>query len=347
MKAIFFEKHGDSNVLQYGDLPQPVPKEGEALIKVKAVALNHLDIWVRRGWKGLELNMPHIGGSDVSGELVSVKGATPFKVGSRVVINPGVSTSEDEWTRRGEHSLSPNYQVIGEHIPGGLAEYCTVPIKNLMVLPENISFEAGAAPLLVATTSWRMLFNRAQLTPADSILVVGSGGGVNSLTIQIAHSLGAKVFALAGSPEKAEQAQKIGADEVIEYNKFPAWHKEILKMTSGRGVDVVVDNVGEKTLEMSLKAVARGGRVVTVGNTTGYNIKFDNRLLFSKQISLIGSTMGSPQDFIDAMAYLWRNKIEIAIDSVSPLSKGIEMLERLERGDHFGKIVLQPRSSFA
>jgi len=342
MKAIFFEKHGDADVLRYGDLPDPKAGPGQALVRVRAVALNHLDIWVRRGWKGLQLQMPHITGSDIAGELVTANGQTPIKEGSRVIVNPGICHGEDEWIRTGRHSVSPRYQVLGEHQPGGLAEYCVVPLQNLYRLPDQLSFDSAAAPLLVATTCWRMLFHGAQIKPGQSILVVGSGGGVNSLTIQLAHSFGLKVYALAGSPQKAKRATEIGADQVILYKDTPKWHVEILKVTAGRGVDVVVDNVGEATLHKSLRAVARGGRIVTVGNTSGYNIQLDNRLLFAKQISLIGSTMGSPQDFIDAMNYLWSKKIEVPIDTTAPLSEGIKMLQRLESGEQFGKIVLNP-----
>jgi len=342
MKAIFFEQHGDADVLRYGDLPDPEPGPGQALVRVKAVALNHLDIWVRRGWKGLQLEMPHITGSDISGELVTANGTTSIEGGSRVIVNPGICHGEDEWTRTGRHSVSPQYQVLGEHQPGGLAEYCVVPIQNLHRLPDQLSFDSAAAPLLVATTCWRMLFHSAQIKPGQSILVVGSGGGVNSLTTQLAHSFGLKVYVLAGSPDKAKRATAIGADHVILYKDTPNWHVEVLKLTAGRGVDVVVDNVGEATLHNSLRAVARGGRIVTVGNTSGYNIQLDNRLIFAKQISLIGSTMGSPQDFIDAMNYLWKMKIEVPVDTTAPLSEGIKMLHKLESGDHFGKIVLNP-----
>ena len=342
MKAIFFEQHGDIEVLKHADLPDPKPQTGEALIKVKAVALNHLDIWVRRGWKGLHVDMPHISGSDIAGEIVSVQGSSEYSVGAKVIIHPGVNTQEDEWTRRGEDSVSPGYRLIGENIRGGMAEYVTVPIQNVFRMPENIGFEAAAAPILVGTTAWRMLIKQANIKAGDTILVVGAGGGVNSLSILLAKALGATVYTLAGGSKKVEAAKKLGSHEVIDYKKHSAWPTEIMKLTKGRGVDIVIDNVGALTFAKSLQSVRRGGKIVTVGNTSGYDVAFDNRLLFAKQVSLIGSTMGSKQDFIDAMAFIHRHGIEIPIDRVEPLKKGIEMLKHLEEGNQFGKIVLTP-----
>jgi len=343
MKAIFFEKHGEIDSLKYADLPQPEPKSGEALIRVRAVALNHLDIWVRRGWPGLHLEMPHIGGADVAGEIVAVNtvGST-WTPGTRVIVNPGIIAGEDEWTRKGEDSLSPGYKILGEQINGGFAEYVCVPVGNLFRLPEGISFEEGVAPLLVGITCWRMLFKRAHLRAGETVLVVGAGGGVNSLAIQLSRAAGANVIALAGGKEKASKAQELGAATVIDYITHTEWHTEILKLTKGRGVDIVVDNVGSKTIPKSLRSVARGGRIVTVGNTKGYELSFDNRLLFTKQVSLIGSTMGSRQDFVEVMEFLFHNRIRAAIDTVAPLADGIKMIKRLESGQQFGKLVLVP-----
>ena len=342
MKAIFFEKHGGIEVLRYADLPDMKPGVGEALIKVKAVSLNYLDIWVRRGWEGLHLEMPHIPGTDIAGEIVAVNAESKWTPGTRVMINPGVTPVEDEWTRRGQDSISPQYKIIGEQLRGGMAEYVKVPIANVFRIPDHVSFEDAAAPLLVGTTCWRMLFKQAKLTPGESVLVVGSGGGVNSLSIALCHAVGAKVFALAGTNEKKKKAEELGAEYVINYNETKNWHVEILKHTKGRGVDVVIDNVGAATIAKSLRAVARGGRIVTVGNTSGHELTIDNRFLFTKQVSLMGSTMGSRQDFIDAMEFLHRMNIKAPIDRVEPLSEGIKMMQYLEEGKQFGKIILRP-----
>lgn len=342
MKAIFFEQHGEIDVLKYADLPDPRPGAGQALIKVHAVALNHLDIWVRKGWAGLKLGMPHIGGSDIAGEIVEVnpKDAN-FSKGTKVVINPGVNNGEDEWTRRGEDSLSPGYKLLGEQLRGGMAEYVIVPIENVFKIPDGIPYEEAAAPILVTITAWRMLFRRARVQPGETVLIVGAGGGVNSMTIQLARSAGAEVFALTSSKEKANKARELGASEVIDYTKVANWPSEILKITKGRGVDVVVDNVGQATYDKSVRALTRGGRLVTVGNTSGHDLRLDNRLIFTKQISILGSTMGSRQDFIDSMHYIWSRGIKPVIDRVEHLEDGIKMIKHLESGKQFGKIVLR------
>jgi len=342
MKAIFFEQHGGIEVLKYADLPDPEPGPGEALIKVSAVALNHPDVWVRRGWRGLRLEMPHITGSDIVGEIVTVNAESVWTPGTRVIVNPGVSTMEDEWTRRGQDSVSPGYSIIGEQLRGGLAEYVAVPIENVFKAPDGLSDEEAAAPLLVGTTCWRMLFVRGELSPGETVLVVGSGGGVNSLAIALAKAAGAVVYALSSTKEKMALAEELGAEEVINYVDQPNWHVEVLRLTKGRGVDMVIDNVGQATIGKSLRAVSRGGRVVTVGNTTGHDVHFDNRLLFTKQVSLIGSTMGSKQDFMDAMEFMWQNDIKAPIDQVGPLSDGIKLSQHLEEGRQFGKIVIKP-----
>lgn len=342
MKAIFFEGHGDWSVLKYADLPDPTPAPGEAIIKVKAVALNHLDIWVRRGWKGLKLDLPHIPGSDIVGEVVSFSGNSKIPIGTRVMVNPGYVTATDELTRRGLDSLSPHYRIIGEHCRGGMAEFVSVPIENLFASPAQRTDEQLAASLLTGVTCYRMLFKQGDLRPNQSVLVVGSGGGVNSLAIQMATAAGAKVYAIASDSKKSKKALKLGAVECIDRSQESNWAGSIIKRTNGRGVDLVVDNVGHDTMASSLRAVARGGRIVTVGNTSGYELHLDNRLIFTKQVSLIGSTMGSTQDFIDSQEFMLRHNIIPSIDRVEPLSKGIEMFKYLEKGKQFGKIVLKP-----
>ncbi|MCB9029859.1 MAG: zinc-binding dehydrogenase [Deltaproteobacteria bacterium] len=344
MKAVYFENHGELDVLKYGDLPDPEETPGHAIVKVKAVALNHLDIWVRKGWSGLNLDLPHIGGSDISGEVVSVNGAnTNLSKGDRVIVNPGINTIQDKWTRNGEGSVSPGYKIIGEQLKGGMAEYVSVPVQNLFKIPDGISFAEAAAPILVGMTAWRMLVKRAELQAGQTVLIVGAGGGVNSISIALATAMGAEVFALTSNEDKMLKAQSLGAKHVINYKDNPKWAVEILKLTKGNGVDVVVDNVGVATFDQSIRAVARGGKIVTVGNTSGFNISFDNRFIFSKQISLIGSTMGSAQDFIDVMEFIWSQNIPPIIDRVESLKDGIDMFKYLEKGEQFGKIILEPR----
>ncbi|HHS97434.1 MAG TPA: alcohol dehydrogenase [Chloroflexi bacterium] len=343
MKALCFYEHGELDVLRYDDVPDPKPGPGEVLVRVRACALNHLDVWVRRGWPGLKLEMPHWTGADVAGEIAALgEGVTSWEVGQRVVVDPGISTREDEFTRRGEHSLSPGYVILGEQIRGGQAEYVAVPASNLMEIPEGWDFPQAAAPLLVSLTAWRMLIHRAKLRAGESVLIVGAGGGVNSMAIQVAKLAGATVYALTSTEEKMERAKELGADVVLNYREDPQWSKTLYKMTDRRGVDVVVDNVGRATLAQSMRAVARGGRIVIVGNTSGPHAEIDIRFIFGKQISLIGSTMGTHQDFRDVMSLVWAGKLKPVIDRVMPLSEGERAFEILEQGKQFGKIVLVP-----
>ena len=204
MKALYFTEHGDLSVIQYGEVPSPRPGFGEALIRVAACAINHLDIWVRRGWPGLNLEMPHWCGADVAGEITEFgEGVSGWQKGQRVVVDPGITTDKDEFVRRGEISVSPGYRILGEHTRGGAAEYVVVPAKNLLAIPDSLGFTTAAAPLLVSLTAWRMLMHRARLRAGETVLMIGTGGGVNSMAIQIAKLAGATVFAVAGNKEKA------------------------------------------------------------------------------------------------------------------------------------------------
>jgi NADPH:quinone reductase-like Zn-dependent oxidoreductase len=258
-----------------------------------------------------------------------------------VVVDPGVSTLADEYTRRGVDSLSPGYHVLGEQRRGGAAQYLAIPAENLAVMPDGFDFTRASAPLLVALTAWRMLIHQARLQAGETVLIVGSGGGVNSMAVQIAKLAGATVYVVAGSPEKAQRAEALGADAALDRSAVD-WSREIYKMTGKRGVDVVVDNVGQATLGASMMAAARGGRIVIVGNTSGPKVEIDIRFIFGKQISLIGSTMGSHQDFRDILALIAAGRLEPVIDREMPLNHGKEAYGIMERGEMFGKIVLVP-----
>ncbi len=349
MKALYFTHHGGPEVMQYGDLDDVRPGPGQALVQVKAVALNHVDLWVRRGGPAFDkLPKPHVGGADVAGIVLGYgEGATGPAEGTRVVVDPGVMTGpggaagQDEWTRRGEDSLSPYYHILGEDGWGGCAELLVVPAVNLLPMPDDFDFVAAAAPLLVYLTAWRMLVKRAQLKPGETVAIVGAGGGVNSAAIQIAKHLGATVYAITSTPEKMARAHSLGADVTINY-KAEDWSKAVFLATGKRGVDVVVDNVGAPTWTQSIRALARGGRLVTVGGTGGPVVEMDLRLVFRKQISILGSTMGSHDDFRNVMDLIWQRKLAPVVDKVFPLSEGRAAHEYLEKGEQFGKVVLVP-----
>ena len=342
MKALYFKEHGDLDVIQYGDVADPKPGVGEVLVRVRACAINHLDIWVRRGWPGLKLEMPHWCGADVAGEIIELgEGVSGWEIGQRVVVDPGINILEDEFTRRGEFTLSPGYLVLGEQVRGGAAEYLAIPARNLAIMPEDLDYPEAAAPLLVSLAAWRMLIHQGKLRAGESVLVVGAGGGVNSMAIQIAKLAGAKVYVVAGNKEKADRALELGADTILDRSKVD-WVREIYKLTDKRGVDVVVDNVGQATINNSMKAAVRGGRIVILGNTSGPLAEIDIRFIFGKQISLIGSTMGTHHDFREVTTLLWNGKLRPVIDRVMPLSNGKEAYAILERGEQFGKIVLTP-----
>jgi len=341
VKALYFMEHGGPEVLRYDDVPEPEPGPGQALIRVKCVALNHLDIWIRKGLPGLELPKPHIGGSDVAGVVAGYgPGASGPAAGTAVVVDPGVVLGEDPWTWAGEESVSPHYHILGEDLRGGCAEYVVVPARNLLPMPTGFDFAKAAAPILVGLTAWRMLVKRARLRAGETVAIIGAGGGVNSISIQIAKYLGATVYAVTSTPEKMRKAAELGADYVINAREED-WSKAVFLMTGKRGVDVVVDNVGQATLNIGLRTVARGGRVVTVGGTSGPKAEIDLRLLFRKQLSLIGSTMGNHEDFLEVMSLIWAGALKPVIDSVMPLHEGRAAHERLETGAQFGKIVLK------
>lgn len=342
MKALCFHEHGELDVIQYEDVSDPEPLPGEVVVQVKACAINHLDVFVRRGWPSLRLEMPHWGGADVAGVIVALgQDVTGWQVGQRVVVDPGINTVEDEFTRRGEDTISPGYHILGEHVRGGFAQYLAVPACNLASMPDDLDFSTAAAPLLVSLAAWRMLIHRARLRAGETVLVVGAGGGVNTMAIQIAKVAGATVYVVASDAKRAERARELGADMVLDRSQVD-WGREIYKLTGKRGVDLVVDNVGRATIITSMKTVVRGGRIVIIGNTSGPKAEIDIRYIFGKQITLIGSTMGTHQDFKEVTDMLWAGKLETVVDRVLPLEEGREAYALLEQGKQFGKIVLTP-----
>jgi len=341
MKAFGFHRHGDMGVMGFFDAPRPKPKRDEVLVEIKASAFNRLDIWVRQGWPGLNLELPHISGSDGAGVVVERgEDVTAVAIGQRVAIDPGVNHYEDEFTLSGERTLSRGYGGIGEDSPGTCTEYRCVKATNVIELPDHVSFEVAGAASLTFLTAWRMLVTRAQIRPGETVLILGAGGGVNTAAVQIAKLVGCTVYATTSTPEKAEMAKTIGADLVLNYRDDPKWSSAIHKLTNKIGVDVVVDNVGAATMKDSLRAVRKGGRIACVGNTSGPLVEIDLRYIFEKQISLIGSSMGNYNDYRTVMRLIFEGKLRPIISEVLPFEKAATAMSTLERGDQFGKMVL-------
>ena len=343
MKAIVINQHGGLEVLQAVELPTPAIGANDILIDVKATALNRVDLFVREGWAGLKVTFPHILGCDVAG-VIAATGANvkELKVGQRVAVNPTLSCGECEWCLRGEDQMCNQWKLLGEHVNGGYAEQVAAPARNAVVMPDSITFEQGAAASLVMVTAWHSLIRKGRLRAGESVLVVGAGGGVNSVSIQIAKLAGAKVYVVASNAAKAARAKEMGADVCIDRAQTPDWARALYGMTNKRGVDVVVDNVGAATWMSSIRALAKGGRMLVVGNTSGPKFEMDSRFIFAKHISIIGSTMGSQQDYRDVMGLVFEGKLKAPIERVLPLSEAREAQRLLAEGDVFGKLVLAP-----
>jgi NADPH:quinone reductase-like Zn-dependent oxidoreductase len=347
MKTAFFSQHGGPEVMTFGELPTPTPKPGEVLVQIKAAAMNRVDKWVRDGWPGIKLTLPHILGSDGAGVIAAVGGETgqlqglPLQVGDRVVLNTNVGCGHCEMCVAGNDNLCFNWHLFGETVDGTNAEYVTIHERQLLRLPDGFPFEQAAAAGLVFHTAWHSLITKGRLRPSETVLVVGAGGGVNTAAIQIAKLAGCVVYVVGSDEKKLAQAQSLGADVLIDRSKED-WGKKIFQLTGKRGVDVVVDNVGAATMMTSLRAVRKGGRVLTVGNTAGPKFEIDNRFIFGKHISLLGSTMGTRADFATVMGLVFAGKLQAPIDSTFPLSDIRAAHEKMERGEVFGKIVLVP-----
>lgn len=342
MKAVAFYQHGGPEVLQHVDLPEPEVAPGEVLVRLKASALNHLDLFARKGWKGLQLEFPHILGADGAGLVEELgKSVHGVRVGDRVVINPGLNCGECEYCRRGEDSLCLNYSILGEHSKGTYAEFVKVPGRNVLPMKEGFSFEEVAAVPLVFMTAWRMLVDRAKVKPGETVLVPGAGGGVANAAVQIAKVLGARVIAVTSSKEKMRKAREIGADVVINYREEP-FEKAAWEATEKRGVDVVVETVGEATWSKSLRALGRNGRLITCGATTGPKGETDIRYVFWRQLQILGSTMGTRAGLEKVLDLVWQGRLKPSVHQVLPLEDARTAHEILERGEQFGKIVLRP-----
>ena len=341
MKAIVFHQHGGPEVLHYEDAPQPVIGANEVLVHVKACALNHLDIWVRIGIPGVPFPLPHIPGSDIAGEIAQIGAdVTTVRVGQKVVVAPGVSCGKCSACLAGQDNRCRQFTNLGYMIDGGCAEFVRCPEVNCLAFPENLSFEEAASIPLVFQTAWHMLVARAELQPGEDVLVLGAGSGVGSAAIQISKFFGARVIATAGNEAKLEKAKQLGADHVINH-KSQKIRDEVRRITGKRGVDVVFEHVGTATWDDSMASLTASGRLVTCGATTGYDAKIDLRFLFSRQLSLLGSYMGTKSELQTVMKLVAAGRLKPVIDRVFPLAEAAAAHMYLESGQQFGKVVLR------
>jgi NADPH:quinone reductase-like Zn-dependent oxidoreductase len=343
MKALAFREFGGPDKLRLEDVPDPTIKPHEVLVRVKACALNHLDLFVREGIPALKTPLPFWTGCDIAGEIVEVGvAAAGVKAGDRVAVNPNLTCDRCEFCAAGEDSLCVRYGILGEHVPGGLAEYVAVRGDNVLPLPAHVSDEDAASFILTNMTAWRMVVTQGKVGPGQDVLVLGVGGGVSSTAVQIAKLCGARVIVTSSSDAKLEKARGLGADVGINYKTNPEWVKQVFEVTGKRGVDVVIENVGAATWKDSIRSLKGGGRLVTCGSTSGPVGETLIPLVFWKQVHLIGSTMANRREFNDVMRLFFQGRLKAIIDEVVPLKDGAAAQARLAEGKQFGKIVLVP-----
>lgn len=340
MKAVRFHQFGGPEVLQYEDIPEPELRKDEVLVRVKACALNHLDLWVRRGLRGI--NLPHIPGSDVSGDVVAVGDyVRAFREGQRVLLAPMTFCHRCSYCVSGRQNLCPEFSVLGSREDGGNRELINVPAANVIPIPQQLTYDEAAAVPLVFLTAWHMLVTLADLRPGQMVLVLAGGSGVGSAAIQIAKLLGAAVIATAGEERKLEKARELGADYVVHHHQQKI-SEEVKRITSKAGVDVVFEHVGQATWEESMKSLKPGGKLVTCGATTGAEAKFDIRFLFAHQLSFLGSYMGTMGELHEVLRHVFSGKLKPVVDKSFPLREAAAAHQRLEKSEQFGKIILNP-----
>ena len=342
MKAVRFHEHGGPEVLKYEDAPDPKIQANEVLVKVKACALNHLDIWLRVGVRRWTLSMPHIVGADISGEVAEAGSlVTRFKPGDPVLLSPGISCGQCEACFKGLDSACRSYTLFGVLVDGGYAEYVKAPEMNVFSIPGDLTFDEAAAVPLVYTTAWHMLFTRAGLKPGEDVLVIGAGSGVGMAAIQICKLVGARVIATAGADWKLEKARALGADEVVNHSK-QSIAEEVKRLTNKRGVDVGFEHVGAADWEDCFESLATYGRLVTCGTTSGPEVKLNLQVLYGRQRSILGSFMGGKFELTEALKFIGQRKLRAVIDSTFPLADARAAQEKMESRNFFGKILLRP-----
>ena len=340
MKAVRIHEFGGPEVLKFEDVPEPALRKDHVLIRVKACALNHLDLWIRKGLPGVKL--PHINGSDVSGDIAEVgEYIRDLKPGQRVLLAPMTFCGHCAECAAGRENFCPQFSVLGYLNDGGNAEFITIPRINVIPIPETLTYDKAASVPLVFLTAWHMLVERAQIKPGQLVLVLGAGSGVGSAAIQIAKLWGARVITTAGDETKLEKGRELGADYTINHYKQKI-SEEVRKITARRGVDIVFEHVGAATWEESLKSLRPGGTLVTCGATTGSEVKIEIRFLFSRQLSYLGSYMGTMGDLHEVLKFVFNGTLKPVVDKSFPLREAGAAHEYLERSAQFGKVILNP-----
>jgi NADPH:quinone reductase-like Zn-dependent oxidoreductase len=342
MKAVIIQEHGGVDKLRIEEVPEPKYTEDEVVLKVHSAGLNHLDIWVRKGRGSFDLPKPHIPGSDAAGVVVAAgANVTNVTVGDEVIINPGLSCGRCEYCNRGEQSECISFGIVGMSRPGTFAEQVAVPSRNVWPKPSHMSFNEAGAFVLAYLTAWRMLMTRAQLKPGQTVLIHGIGGGVALSALQLAKLAGTEAIVTSSSDEKLERAGQIGADHTINYRTVEDVAQHVKDITSGRGVDIVIDTVGAATWPIDFSAVRRGGKIVLCGVTSDAQAVTNLRTLYWNQLTILGSTMGSEEDLRQMLKAVTKAKLKPVIDSVAKLENVQDASSRMETGEQFGKIVLE------
>lgn len=343
MKAVVIYEHGGVDKLKYDEIPEPEVRANEVLIQVKACAMNHLDVWIRKGLPHLKLKYPHVLGTDVAGVVAKLgEDVRGIEIGMPVFVSPAITCGRCIHCLGGQDNLCRGLKILGENHPGGCCEFLSVPKENVIPMPNNISFEEAASIPVVFHTSWHMLVNRAAIRPGDTVLVHAAGSGVGIAAIQIAKLFGATVIATAGTEEKVKKARTVlGADYAINY-QAQDFLSEVKKITQRRGVDIIIDHTGVVNWERNILALTNGGRMVICGSTSGYEGKTDLRHVFFRNLSILGSTLGSKGELFEIVKQFETGKLRAVIHRVLPMSRVVEGHRLIEDRDVFGKIVLVP-----
>ena len=343
MKAVRFHQHGGPEVLRYEDAPDPSPGAADqALVRVKACSVNHLDVWGRIGPPYSDPPLPHIPGCDIAGVIEEVSpGERDIQRGMEVIVSPGFGCGRCEKCLSGTDNQCRRYGIIGNQSDGGYAELAVVPTRNVIPKPERLDFVQAASVPLVFLTAYHMLVTKAKVQPGETVLVLGAGSGVGVAAIQVAKAYGANVVATAGTDSKLKKAVELGADYTVNHRTGKV-ADEARRYTDGRGVDVVVEHPGKATWDESLRAAAKGGKIVTCGATTGYDAVTDIRYVFAKEITIYGSYMGGSGELLRVLELFKQRRLRPVVDIAMPLERAAEAQARMEKSEHFGKIVLTP-----